>query len=168
MIVNKKQLSDILGVSERTLTDWQREGLPMVLNAGRGGSNQYDTAQVIEWQIQRALAGEKRETARERRDRLEGDLLEIKLAKDAGNLVAVADIEPVWSGAILAARAEFRAWADRLRAEIDSRYGLETDAEIYAAAVDATLSKLSEQPPENDDSDETLDLADLEEEAGDE
>lgn len=148
MIVNKNQLADVLGVTLATLTTWQKNGLPMVLNAGRGGTNQYDTGKVIEWMIQRALAGAESETARERRDRLEGDLLELRLAKESGAVVAVDQVEPVWAGAILAARAELRGWGERLRAEIESRYRIEADPEIFAAAVDSVLLKLSEAPPD--------------------
>jgi phage terminase Nu1 subunit (DNA packaging protein) len=159
MICNKRQLSDILGVSEVSLTKWQRDGLPMEVDAGRGGSNQYDTARVIEWMIQRALAGAERETARERRDRLEGDMLELKLAKEAGALVAVAEVEPVWSAAILAARAELRSWGERLRAEIESRHQVEIDPALFAGAVDSILRRLAESPPDLED-EPTLEAAD--------
>lgn len=150
MIVNKKQLSEILGVSERTLTDWQDQRMPVEYRGGRGSSNQYDTARVIEWMIQRALAGEKQETARERRDRLEADMLELKLAREAGLLVSTTEIEPIWQNAILAARTELMGWAYRLKGEIDDAHGVQVNLQFLVDAVDQALTKLAERPPEDD------------------
>lgn len=55
MLVNKKQLSEILGKTEKTLTTWQKNGLPIEVNAGRGSSNTYDTGKVIGWLIDREI-----------------------------------------------------------------------------------------------------------------
>lgn len=49
MHVNKKELSSIFGVSERTLTQWQKQGLPVEKQGGRGQSNTYETVDVIKW-----------------------------------------------------------------------------------------------------------------------
>lgn len=54
-IVNKQELSEILGKSERTLTTWQKNGMPIAVDGVRGSSNQYDTAKVIEWLISREV-----------------------------------------------------------------------------------------------------------------
>jgi phage terminase Nu1 subunit (DNA packaging protein) len=48
-VVNKRELSEILGASEAALTEWQRIGMPMLLDADRGHSNSYDTEAVIRW-----------------------------------------------------------------------------------------------------------------------
>lgn len=93
-IVNKRELAQILGISERSLTEWQREGLPMVLNSGRGASNQYDTADVINWRIARAVNGTQQESPKDRLDRLRGDREELELAQLRGTLVSVSEIEP--------------------------------------------------------------------------
>ena len=56
MDVNKRTLGEIFAVSERTLTEWQREGLPIKATAGRRGqANLYDTAEVHRWLIARAV-----------------------------------------------------------------------------------------------------------------
>ncbi|QZA80248.1 terminase small subunit [Deefgea piscis] len=95
-IVNKNELAQIVGVSERTLTEWQRAGMPMVLSKGRGTSNQYDTAQVLSWRIAKALTGSS-ESAKDRLDRLRGDQIERQMEIEARQLVTVADIEPALS-----------------------------------------------------------------------
>lgn len=160
MVVNKKQLADILGVSERTLTEWQDWGMPIMSVGGRGMENQYDTAIVIEWRIQRALAGAKRETEKERKDRLEADLLELRIEEKTAGLVPADVIEAMWTSAILAARAQLRALPDALKSAIDGEYDIDLDIALPTRLVDAALQKLSEQAP-IDDSEPANDDEDL-------
>lgn len=54
-IVNKKELAEIFGKSEVTLTQWQKNGLPIKLEAQRGQSHQYDTEDAINWLIRREI-----------------------------------------------------------------------------------------------------------------
>lgn len=54
-LINKSELSEILGKSERTLTTWQKNGMPIAVDGGRGASNQYDTESVINWLINREI-----------------------------------------------------------------------------------------------------------------
>ena len=49
--VQKKELANILGVSEKTLTTWQKNGMPIEVEGGRGQSNTYDTKDVINWMV---------------------------------------------------------------------------------------------------------------------
>ena len=49
--VQKKELADILGVTEKTLTTWQKNGMPIEIVGGRGQRNTYDTEAVIEWLV---------------------------------------------------------------------------------------------------------------------
>ena len=48
-IVNKKKLAEALEKSERTITEWQKEGLPVKTSGSRGNENEYDLLDVIEW-----------------------------------------------------------------------------------------------------------------------
>ncbi len=50
-IVNKAELSEILGIAERTITSYQKNGLPIEIDGGRGQSNSYNTKEVIDWLI---------------------------------------------------------------------------------------------------------------------
>lgn len=56
MIVNKAVLSDIIGKSERTLSTWQKNGMPIKFDGTRGEQNQYETADVINWIVDREIA----------------------------------------------------------------------------------------------------------------
>jgi phage terminase Nu1 subunit (DNA packaging protein) len=50
-IVNKSELCEILGCSQTTITTYQKNGLPIEVDGGRGQSNSYNTKDVIEWLI---------------------------------------------------------------------------------------------------------------------
>lgn len=54
--VQKKELAEILGVSEKTLTTWQKNGMPIEVQGGRGQSNTYDTEEVINWVVTQRVA----------------------------------------------------------------------------------------------------------------
>lgn len=49
MRLNKRELSDKLGVSEATLTAWQRAGMPVLEHGSRGKPGVYDLAAVCRW-----------------------------------------------------------------------------------------------------------------------
>lgn len=149
MICNKQQLADIHGVSERTLTDWANAGMPAIAlgGVGRGYSNQYDTAATIEWRLQRAISGYQVESAKERRDRLEGDRIELMLAKEAGLLVAVEEVEPLWAAAIMSAKSDLMEGIYRLKSDLDAAYGVDIDVALLEDHVNQTLSKLADRPP---------------------
>lgn len=149
MIVNKTQLAEIHGVTDRTVTDWQKAGMPVraLGGPGRGHENQYDVAACIEWRIQRALAGAQVESAKERKDRLEGDRIELQLAKEAGLLVALEEIEPLWTSAILAAKSGLMEGVYRLKAELDAAYGVDVDVALLEDHVAQTLARLADHPP---------------------
>jgi phage terminase Nu1 subunit (DNA packaging protein) len=95
MLVNQRQLSDILGVSTVTLTEWQRAGMPMTEREKNGLENEYETERVVAWMIQRELAKATSQSGRERLDRLRAEREELALRKDLGELVSVELIEPM-------------------------------------------------------------------------
>lgn len=164
MIVNKNQLSDVVGKSERTLTQWQDDGMPIVSVGGRGMDNQYDTARVIEWIVQRALAGKTVMPPKELKDFYEARLREMDVAERAGLLVSAEDIAPLWEGAVLAARTDLLGMGPRLKAVLDARYGIDVSMEIIESEIHHALTKLSEKPVAVDvEDDETVEV--VEEEA---
>ncbi|MEG6637363.1 terminase small subunit, partial [Pseudomonas aeruginosa] len=72
---------------------WQREGMPVVsVGLGRGNENEYDTEDVIGWLVQVASLNGKKESVRDRLDRLRADREEIALARDVGEVALVADM----------------------------------------------------------------------------
>ena len=55
MIVNKQELAEIIGKSERTITTWQKQGMPIALDGTRGTENKYNTVDVFEWMLNREI-----------------------------------------------------------------------------------------------------------------
>ncbi len=149
MICNKSKLAEIHGVTERTLSDWANAGMPVRSSGGRGRGveNQYESSETIEWRLQRAVSGYQVESAKERKDRLEGDRIELQLAKEAGLLVAVEEIEPLWASAILAAKSELLEGVYRLKSELDALFGIAVDVALLEDHFHQALAKLSDRPP---------------------
>lgn len=141
--VNKVELSELLGVSERTLTDWQNdEALPFTPGV-RGASNQYDTAAVFQWYGQREVrkAG-KGESQRDREARLRGDLLEMELATQRGSIVPADQVKPVWENRVMVAAAYQASRHSRLAGILEAAPGLEAKREILKREDAEFLTRL--------------------------
>lgn len=65
MEVNKKRLSEIFGVSIRTIQNWQDQGMPVVRGGGKGNEVLYDSAAAIEWYSARDAAIENEKLRKE-------------------------------------------------------------------------------------------------------
>jgi phage terminase Nu1 subunit (DNA packaging protein) len=79
MKVNKKQLAEILGVTQKTITNYQSQGLPFEDNE-RGVANVYDTKEVIRWFVEREL-NRRYGASGDVRERLDKDYEQARLAK---------------------------------------------------------------------------------------
>lgn len=142
-VVNKRELSDTFDISERTLTEYQKAGMPMVFNAGRGASNEYDTAQVHTWLLDRALSKVMSETPKDRLDRVKADKIELEIARELGQVAPAAEFERAWSDHIQAARIELLTMPDILASEITALYGISIDPDIIRVRVEGALDKLT-------------------------
>lgn len=166
-VVNKRELAEIMGVSQRTVSEWQGKGMPVALFADkRGLENQYDTAAVVEWRLQNLLAGERRESSKERLEKLQGDRLELELWRDCENLVQEIGAHELMQHAVLAARSVLLNAGVCLRQALEAKYGIAVDADLINRHIDDALRRLSEYQapdPEDDASADPL-LVDGEEE----
>ena len=151
MLVNKRQLSEILGVSERSLTDWQKEGLPVASYAdNRGQANEYESSEVIRWMVQREIERLNKEKPRDRLDRLKADAIELDIKERTGELAPAALFERAWSDHILAARTEFLTMPDILATELSATAGVEIDPDAIAAHIYRALDKLANYGADED------------------
>ena len=152
MIINKRQLAEIHGVTQQTVTDWQKDDMPIESVGGRGTENQYDSAKVIEWRIQRAVAGKSKLTPQDRLYSAKAEEQEDKNLVRAGVLVPADEIEPVWAAGALAMRSDLLGLGARLKASLDARYSVDIDQEMIDSMVFGALQKLSERPlPDEED-----------------
>lgn len=112
MEVNKKRLSDIFGVSVRTIQNWQDQGMPVARGGGKGNEVLYDSAAAIEWYSARDAEIENEKLRKEVEDlriasesdlqpgtieyerhrltRAQADAQELKNAKDTAEVVETA------------------------------------------------------------------------------
>ena len=141
--VNKHDLSEILGISERTLTEWQKDGLPIEYEGERGEANRYDTAKVIAWWIAREVGKVQAESPKDRLARLQADKVELDIAKDLGKLIAVEDIEPAWIAMVTDARSFLRAQPERLAHLLELSEGVDAKRDLLVETLDEFLRKLS-------------------------
>jgi len=95
--VNKRELSEILGISERSLTDWQKEGMPVVeLGEVRGQENTYDTEAVIRWWIDRDVSKRAGGSSFERLNDIRCRRELLNLRREEGEIVLRSEIRPAF------------------------------------------------------------------------
>lgn len=155
MIVNKNVLADVHEVSERTLTEWQDDDMPIKSVGGRGTENQYSTGETIEWRIRRAVAGKSKLTPQDALYTAKARREELELVREAGKVVAIEDVEPVWMAGILAARADLLGLGARLKALLDTRYAINVDQQMIDDMVFGALQKLSKRTLSDEEDAET-------------
>ncbi|RWU18096.1 DNA packaging protein [Pseudomonas alkylphenolica] len=144
-IVSKVELAEIVGRDERTLSRWQNDGMPVIeFGSGRGNENQYDTQAVLQWLIQQAALNGKKESTRDRLDRIRGDREELALAKELDEVVVATDMVERFEAVITAAKVELlNTYPDELAATLSARYGIEVDDQLIRDPIETILRRLS-------------------------
>jgi len=152
--VNKRELAEIFGISERSFTTYQKDPSFPVAKAGqRGQANEYDTQDVHEWLVERAVSGAKHENSRERLDRIKGDREELALAKDLEELVPAALVGARLEQVVLAIRTGVLTGNPKLKTEIDTLYDVDLDIELlneHSRSILRQLAGLGGQPGAGD------------------
>lgn len=151
--VSKAELAVIIGRDERTLSRWQRDGMPVAeFGTGRGNENFYDTQAVIEWLLQQAALNGKKESARDRVDRLRGDQIELEMAKALGEVVVLTDLTERYESMLTAAKVELlNTYPENLASDLSARYGIDVDLQLITDPLDAILRELAKYDPDDDD-----------------
>lgn len=104
MLLNKVQLAECLGFSERALTDWKDEGLPVLHNGSRGEANEYDTAAVVAWLLARERRRASADNPRDDLYRSEKRLKDLMIAEKEKTLVDAAAVEQHYARFVIHAR----------------------------------------------------------------
>lgn len=76
-------------------------------------------------------------------ERVDRELKGLQLAEKRGTLINVQQLEPVLMQMVSAFRAELLARDDKLKAELDSVYGIDTDLSLLTEHTNAALSQLA-------------------------
>ncbi len=150
--VSKVELSEIIGRDERTLSRWQKDGMPVIeFGVGRGNENHYDTQAVVEWLMRQAALNGKKESTRDRLDRIRGDREEIALARELGEVVVEAEMVERFEAVITAAKIELlNTFPDELAATLFAKYGVQVDDQLIREPIESILRRLSAYDEDDD------------------
>lgn len=141
-IVGQEQVADMLGVAPKTVVEWQAQGMPIAERGRPGVPSEYESADCINWLVQREVAKVQGERPQDRLARVQADKIEMENAEKRGLLVSAALLEPKLRAVVIAARESFRSEPARLAREVPGK-SLREIEDILAAAFDAFLVKLS-------------------------
>lgn len=144
MVVNQGQLAEILGKTDVTIWEWQGETppLPILERGAKGEEHKYDTAAVIAWYVDREVRKTSGGSQKDRLARLQGDRIELDLARDRGILVPTDEVRPVWESRVLTAAAFMASRHSRLAAILEATPGLEAKRELLKREDGEFLKKL--------------------------
>lgn len=153
-LVNKRTLSEIIGKSERTITTWQKNGLPIAFDGVKGQQNRYETADVIEWLIDRAVGhGQESdsfdldsERARLAHHQANKTALEEKVL--AGKLIPQQTVEDVWGSMISSFRSRVLSIPTKAAHEFVGLHELNIAQELMKKHLYEALTELSDYSPE--------------------
>ena len=140
-------LSVELGHDRRTLAKYLDDVVPAQTDPD--GTKRWRLRDVLD-KIERIRTAEqqpsqpdKPETGEDRLKRLQAEELEIKIGERAGRLVSLADIEPLWAEAVIAARNELLLIPDRLKKELDKTYRINLDPLLIEVPIRQALQTIS-------------------------
>lgn len=91
--LTQSEVSEAIGYSTRQIQNWLKAGLP---SAGEGHGRRFQLPTVVRWLIEfklRDTAKGKLEVAQTRRAQAEAERAELRLRRERGELVPVADFE---------------------------------------------------------------------------
>jgi phage terminase Nu1 subunit (DNA packaging protein) len=100
VIVNKRQLASVFGVSEETITQWMKAGMPVRTQRKGTRGNEYETADCIRWYVARDSGGDRALDLTQERARLakaQADKTELEAAELRGDLARYEDISSHWT-----------------------------------------------------------------------
>lgn len=129
-IVNKAQLAEILGYTERTLTEWQEEGMPIARRAEqRGQAHEYDAAGVVAWLVERTERKARADNPKDQLYRSQVKLNELKIGEMENRLVDAIEVERQFTNMVLEVRRDLLQLADRVAGELQADPGVEEKRE---------------------------------------
>jgi terminase small subunit / prophage DNA-packing protein len=146
-IVNKAELASLFGVSITAVDKWLGRGCPYLEKGGPSKGYKFDTAAVAEWRSEEAAeqAVELSDPGTDpaiRKLSAEASLAELKLAREEGSLVPIADVERGWSMLIAACRSRLLAVPVKCAAMARAAESTEAARALIEKAITEALNEL--------------------------
>lgn len=141
-IVNQTELAEIHDVSDVTIWEWQKAGMPILERGERGAANRYDVGATIRWRVAREAEKSASKSVKDRRDLIALEREELELAKQKGLQVPADQVEPVWRMRVLAGGALMLGRHSRLAGLLEATPGVEGKRQLLKQEDAAFLNKL--------------------------
>lgn len=152
MIVNKTQLSAIIGRSENWLTDMQKQHDFPIHQRGRGRAGQlYDTAKVIEWMEKRQfnlLHGNQElidiDEGKRRKIAAEAGLAELELMKEQGSVIEIQKVAEEFGEQLTNFRAKMLSLPSKIAAQVFTAQNVQEIRSIIEDGIHEALNEIRE------------------------
>lgn len=147
MAVNSRQISDHVGIPDRTIRDWQTKGVlpkpcPDLVAAVQAILNHYkNELQTVRAEVS-AKEGEELYQERVRLTRAQADERELAVAEQEGRLVDAQQVVHAWSNYILACRSRLLGMPTKLAYELAGISEPAIAEQILSEAIDEALYEL--------------------------
>jgi len=135
LALNKRELAEAIDVSERTLTEWQREGMPVLALGGAGAENTYDLAEVVRWACLREIGKRGITSAFDRLNDIRAKREEINLKRDLGQVVFIPDIRPAIQRFVNDIMATLIGWPEKWAPQLEQTSGVEGKHQVLSDMV---------------------------------
>ncbi|MGI9303357.1 MAG: terminase small subunit [Gammaproteobacteria bacterium] len=150
---NKLTLALIVGYSDKTLGEFQKQGMPVLKSGTRGRQNEYDTVDVVRWLEGRARAGRKNNTidfneARTLLTERQAEKAMLENAQLRADLIPLASAQAIQASIANAVREQFTAMTSKLLIrfpELPQPVQDELDTLINLALNELSETRLSNQ-----------------------
>jgi phage terminase Nu1 subunit (DNA packaging protein) len=159
-LLTRIELAAVLHMKPRTLAHWLEEGMPVAERGKAGRPSRYDETDVRAWMAARNAAAVQASQggcatfadARMRKELAQAAEAEQRVAMRAGRLLAVEEVDRVWSAQVAAVRSTLlalpTALADRLHRAAVTAGPAAVETALQAAIYDALRELASgELPP---------------------
>ncbi len=156
-LVDKRELSRVFNISERTLTEYLKAGLPFVAAPEkRGQSYQFDTGDVFRWLVEREIgkrlpAGSESLDPQQERAALDNARrreVELRLREREGELIPAAVVEESWLKMIAVFRAKLLVLPNKLSPLLAAEYDAAKVSGLLESALHEAMAALSESDVE--------------------
>lgn len=156
-LVDKRELSRVFNISERTLTEYLKAGLPFVAAPEkRGQSYQFETSDVFRWLVEREIGkrlpagNESLDPQQERAllDRARRREVELRLREREGELIPASVVEAEWVRLVSTFRQRLLALPSRVSPLVAAESDVSKVHGIIEGLLHECMTALSEEPIE--------------------
>ena len=139
---NQTELASILGVSDVTLWEWQKLGMPILHRGARGQENQYDTAAVIIWKIEHEVNKVRGgESPKDRLARLQSEKVLRELQQMDKILIPASQLEPALFAMTNSIGKGLDAMEHKLCSALQATHGQDADVSWVKEEIDDVRAK---------------------------